>query len=423
MKILILLKYSKLKAAYWFLILLLNPFVANAMTELLLQLDTSQRFDSNPLRFTKNADITNTEGVIKKDDSILAADIRAAVIHRLDSPETRIVFIGQLGRRDYSQLSQLDNTEYNYRTAFEWRYGHLWTGLISFGKEQQLYNYLDGSLTSREMTHANNINGELNFQVSPDIEIPFALRKRQVTYDNPTNWLFDSQENIADVGVRYKSTSRSTVRSGIRSNEVTFPRRTEQQSELLDTRYRDNEFYIDSEWQYSILTRFSGRISALNRNYARLLEKDFSALTTEIKVNHEYSPKTNINIEIWNRPYGTTDRITLYTLTTGLQGAVSWRATPKTRLTFQVNKEIQRYQSVELAPTQSNPKLNRTRWGGGLVYSIERDVRVYFDFLRDRLDRGSLGAPIDQNTVKLGIEYSFENSQGMAQRTGLAGRR
>ena len=67
--------------------------------------------------------------------------------------------------------------------------------------------------------------------------------------------------------------------------------------------------------------------------------------------------------------------------------------------------------------------MNRTRWGGGLVYSIERDVRVYFDFLRDRLDRGSLGAPIDQNTVKLGIEYSFENSQGMAQRTGLAGRR
>ena len=415
-------KYFRLKSAYFFSIFFLSPLISNAMTEVLLQLDTSQRFDSNPLRFTKDADIKSADGVARNNDSILAGDVRGAIIHRLDSPETRIVFIGQLGHRDFNQLSQLDNTEYNYRTAFEWRYGHLWKGVVSFGKAQQLYNYLDGSLTSREMTHTKNANTELNFQISPDIEIPFSVRKRRVEYESPTNWLFDSQENIIDFGVRYKPASRSSLRSGLRSNEVTFPLRTELQSELLDVRYRDNELYIDSEWQYSILTRFSGRISVLNRNYVRLIEKDFSAVTTEIRVNHEYSPKTRFNMEIWNRPYGTTDRSTLYTLTTGFQAGVNWQVTPKTRLSFQANTEIQRYQSVVLSPGQSNPKLNRTRWGGGLVYSLERDIRIYFDFLRDRLDRGSLGASIDQNTLKLGIEYSFENSQGMAQRTGFAGR-
>ena len=110
-------KYFRLKSAYFFSVLLLIPLISNAMTEVLLQLDTSQRFDSNPLRFTKDANIKSADGLAKNSDSILAGDVRGAMIHRLDSPETRIIFIGQLGHRDFNKLSQLDNTEYNYNSA------------------------------------------------------------------------------------------------------------------------------------------------------------------------------------------------------------------------------------------------------------------------------------------------------------------
>ena len=401
----------------------MGPVVANAMTELLLQLDTSQRFDSNPLRFTRDAEIPIVINSGKKGDSITAADVRAAIIHPLDSPETRLLFTGQVGRRNFNQLTQLDNTDYSYRTAFEWRYGQMWRGAVALGNEQQLYNYFDGSLTSREMTHVENKNADLSFIISPDIEIPFSARSRRVEYDNPTNWVFSSHEQILDLGFRYRSTTRSIIRAGVKSNDVNYPRRTEQQSELLDSRYRDNELYVDSDWQYSILTRFTGRISALKRQYGRLSDKDFSAFTTEIKVNHDYSPKTTFNFEIWNRPYGTTDRATLYTLATGLQTGIVWRATSKIRTSLQASRELQRYQSVALDSGQSNPRLNRVRWGGGVVYAIERDISLYLDFSRDRLDRGSLGSPISQNTVKAGIEYSFENSAGLAQRTGFAARR
>jgi hypothetical protein len=415
--------FRPLRALSFILMLLVVPLSAGAVTELLLQLDTSQRFDSNPFRFTKDAAIPAAVNPGKKNDSIISADVRAAVIHPLDSPDTRLLFIGQIGRRNFNQLDQLDNTEYNYRTAFEWRYGQLWKGTISVGNDQQLYNYLDGSITNREMTHVVNRNADLVFVVSPDIEIPFSVRFRRTEYDTPTNWLFDSHEQIVDVGLRYRSTTRSIFRTGIRSNAVNYPRRTEQQSVFLDSRYKDREIYVDSDWQYSNFTRFSGRVSALNRHYSRLDEKDFTALTTEIKVNHDYSSKTRFNMEIWSRPYGTTDRATLYTLATGVQTGIVWQATAKTRGTLQASKELQRYQSVILDPGQSNPKLSRIRWGAGVVYAIERDISLYIDFFRDRLDRGSLGSTIDQNTVKAGIEYSFENSRGLAQRTGFGARR
>ena len=399
------------------------PLVSSAMTELLLQLDTSQKFDSNPLRFTNGDDFKNSGNYAKKNDAIIMADVRTAIIYPIISPETRVLFIGQIGRRDFNQFSQLDNTEYSYKTTFEWRYSQLWRGAISLGQSKQLYSYSDGSLTDREMTQTKNESAEWSFLVSPDIEIPFSVRKRKVMYQRPENELFESQERIIDLGVRYKSSTSSSVRTGIRSNGVDFPRRTEQQVESLDTHYRDNEFYVDSDWQYSILTRFSGRISVLSRNYERLSQKDFSALTTEVKLNHDYSPKTKINLDVWNRPYGATDRTTLYTIGTGIKAGLNWQLMPKTRLTFQAEKEIQRYQSVFLNPGQTNPKLNRIRWGGGVVYALERDIRIYIDFLKDRLDRGSLGTPIDQNVVKLGVEYSFENTSGLARRTGFADRR
>ena len=400
-----------------------HPLHALAMTELVLQLDSSLRYDSNPLRFTQDADIQAALGVAKKSDAVLANDVRFAVVHPLDSPQTRLLLTGQLGRRNYNQLTQLDNWEYAYKGALEWRWGDLWKGEFAHAQEQLLYGYLDGSLTTREMYHRTTDNVEVALRATPELDIPLAGRNRRVQYDSPVNWIFDSEERSVDLGVRFLSQTRSLVRGGVRSTEVQFPRRDALAVANLDSGYRDNELYAEADWQYSVFTRLGGRVSALNRKYDSLTTKNFSALTTEFRAIYEHSPLTRLTLEYWSRPYGTTDRTTLYTLVTGAQLGVRWQATPKTRVSALLTSEQQKYQYLALDPGQANPQLHRVRWGGGVVYAISRDVRAYVDGFREHLDRGSLGAGISQNLLRVGIEYTYENITGLAQRTGLGDRR
>ncbi len=393
------------------------------MTDLVLQLDSSWRYDSNPLRFTDDANVPAAIGHDRKGDSIMTTDVRGAVVVPLDSPQTRLILTGQLGRRSYDQLTQLDNTEYAYRAALEWRLGDLWRGELSHRDENQLFNYQNGGLTTREMVRSITELGEVALRVTPSLEVPLTLRSRRINYETPVNAGYDSEERSMDLGLRYQATTQSGVRGGLRRSTLTYPHRSAAQATTLDTGFADTELYLDGDWQYSVMTRFSGRVAAQKRAYDNLGQKNFSVLTTDLRVLHDYSPLTRFTLEVWNRPYGLTDPLTLYMITTGGQLGVRWQGTPKTRVNLSFAKEQQTYQYATLGPGQSNPKLDRTRIGGGVVYAWTPSVRIYVDGYRERLDRGNLGAGISQTFVRAGVEYTFENVSGLAQRTGLGDRR
>ena len=278
-------------------------------------------------------------------------------------------------------------------------------------------------MTSREMTHSTADNAELALRVSPDIEIPVAISRRQLTYDSPVNWAFDNEERSSDVAVRFKSTTGSNFRVGVRSTDVIAPRRSAAQISSLDSGFKDKEIYAQTNWQYSVLTGFGGRIASLQRAYANLDTMNFSALTTELNVNHEFSPKTRVTLDVWKRPYGITDPATLYALGTGAQLGTRWQASAKTRISLQASNETQRYYASNLALGQSNAELTRRRLGGGVDYEITRGVRLYADGYRDQLSRGTLGADIEQNVFRIGLEYTYENMPGVAERANLGGKR
>ncbi|TXT40172.1 MAG: hypothetical protein FD135_1566 [Comamonadaceae bacterium] len=409
----------------WFVLFftsfLLSPNQANATTELALQLDVSWLQDSNPLRFAQDVNLNRVLPGGKLEDSVLANDLRFALIHPLDSPETRLVFTGQLGQRRFEQMTQLNHTESAYKASFEWRWSDQWKGALSHLKAQQLYAYENGSLTDREMTHWVTDKAELALQITPDIEVPLAISARQLAHDLPVNWVFDRDEKIVDAGVRFRTTSGSMLGLGVRSTEVTSPKRTAQQVSSLDSGYQDKEVYAESSWQYSALTRFDGRIASLHRSYVNLSAMNFSAMTTELKVRYDYSAKTRLTLDLWSRPYGVTDPAVLYAIGAGARLGARWQATAKTRLSLQASNEAQRYHSSYMALGPFNTELNQRRMGGSIDYAATRAIRFYVDGFREQLRRGALGADIAQNVFRLGFEYTYENMPGVAERNLFGG--
>jgi len=391
---------------------------ARATSELVLQMESSWRYDSNPFRLTENANVQAILGTGSKADAVQANDLRVEFVQPLDSPETRLVFAAQLGHRSYQQLP-LDNTEYAARVAFEWRLGYLWAGKLLHAKELQLYDYQNGNLTTRDMLHRTTSSADLVLQVSPTIQIPLAIKVQRSNYDTLANSVFDSHDRGVDLGVRSLFGGGSTITFGLSSTEVSFPQRTGVLLGSLDSRYEDDEIYLASDWQYSALTRFSTRIAEMRRRYATLNSRDFSAITTELKLLHNYSPKTIFGISFWSRPYGLTDSAVLYTMNTGILLNASWRLSEKTILTAYSRNELQRYQYVDPAQGPLSTEFDQRRLGGSIGYAASRDFQLYAAGFRDQMTQGNSSVRISQNTLRVGLEYTFENVSGLAQRAGF----
>lgn len=404
------------------LTLCLPSAVALAATELVLQLDSSVRTDSNPLRFAQDVDVKAAIGTDKTRDTIAQNQIKGAVVIPLDSPETRLVMTGLLGRLNYNQLAPLDTTEYAYSAALEWRFGPLWKGKLLHSQAQQLYAYRDGSLTSKEQTHESTTRAEVSLRMTPDIELPVAVQHKTSRYELPVNAPFDGNTQTMDAAIRMTTGMQSRVQAGIRTTRTTFTQRTADQIATLDNHFRDDELYLESVWAYSVMTQFSGRVSALHRSYNVLASRDFSAMPIELSVVHNYSPLTKLTLEAWNRYYGGLDAATLYSRATGAQLGVRWQASVKTRVSAQLLQESLRNQSVTLQTGVVNPEFNRMRWGGGVVYALTPETRVYADGFKERYTRGAFGPDILQNTLRVGLEYTFENIPNIAMRNGLGDR-
>lgn len=394
-----------------------------APAELVLQLDSSLRYDSNPLRFPDTTPVPPSLGTTQKSSSYLANEVRGALVQPLDSPETRLILSGNLSHQNYQNLNTLNNTEGALRGIFQWRLGELWRGELSHIREQQLFRPLDGGVTDRVMIQAATTSALVALRPTPELEFPVQIGQQTIEYNSAALQAYNRKDQTLDASARWRTWSTSTLRGGMRSVRSTFSLRTPEQVIALDSEYEDRELYAGAEWQYSVKTRLSGRVGYLQRHYAHLTTRDFSVLTTEAQLLYEYSPLTRVQLELWNRPFGMTDPNNLYSIATGAQGSVRWFATPKTRVTAALTQERQTYEPTATGAALGTPVLNRQRWAAGLVHELTRDLRVYAEGFRETVKRGALGADIHQNALRVGLEYSYENLTGVAQRNGLAERR
>ena len=269
-----------MKLLYALALLSLN---VQAGSELVLQLDSSLRYESNPFFLSKNVDAGNVEEIgVRGDDRVLANDVRFLATHALDSPETRLVFEGQLGQRDYARLERLNHQPHAYRAGLEWRQGPLWSGAVFHSQDKKMFDYQDGFLTTRELVHRTQDQLTVSLNVTPDFAIPVTVTEKRVTYDTVNNAFNESKDHSVDAGVTWRSGTTSKLGSGLRLNNVRFTNRTSEQIANLDEQYRDQELYLDADWQYSVKTRLGGRVAALRREYASLSNLNFSATTASL---------------------------------------------------------------------------------------------------------------------------------------------
>ncbi|QDL53403.1 hypothetical protein [Rhodoferax aquaticus] len=388
------------------------PGGAWGMTELVLQMDTSWSHDSNPERV----------GTDDASDNLAATELRLAIVQALDSPGTRLLLNAQAGDNRYGHFDGLNSSPQAYNGAFEWRWTDAWRGAVSQSYKRQPYDVVDASRTRRDVFTQTDASASLTLQITPWISFPMELRSGQLGYDTPANTGSNTRSNAWLMGARMDTGTGSSVGVGVQSTEVRFPERTDTQAVNGGTGYRAQEVYLDALWQYSPLTRVSVRMAPIERRYDGLVGKNFTELATQAQLRYTPSPLTNWTLDWSDQPTDTTDTAALYTRVNRLQWGAQWRPSAKTQVVMSLSQERQNNQTA-LASAAASPEFKRYRFGLGVVYAATPDVRVYVDGSTDRTERGAALADILQNTLRVGVEYTFENLPDLAQRVGLGGRR
>ena len=422
--------FSK-KPGAWLALGLLSFMVQQAQAadtvELVLQLETSLTSDNNPFRFyqqTASPDQTEADpsSKFRDRDTVTGTDVRAGAIIPLLSERTRLILTGSLGNRHYKNYKELDHHLTAADGTLEWAVGKVFNGHVFAGKEDRLFQYINGSLTEKDISHQKRAGADINTKLNDEWSVNVRLDKAGLNYDLPLNQLYNFDENSKQLSVRYYSPTGSSVEIGGRRAETTFPDRTEQDIADLDHAYKESEVYLDAEWRYSSKSVTSAHFGIIRRKYDVLSERDTNLSNILWRGTYHYSPKLRLDLQLWDRPFTIVDRTVIYVLSKAVRFDAQWKYSDKSQMNFSTlfqnsdNVLVPRLSGLGDGASRKE-KLARIGFGGS--YEFERGFRIVLDSFYEKVKRESDGVNLKQTVVKLGLEYTYENLPGSNAHMGL----
>lgn len=407
----------------WLTCLALWAQPAQALVETAVQLESSWASDSNPLRLPQGADLPALINRNSARSNVLAADVRAAIIAPLMSDDTRLEITGSEGRRSYQQLPELDHQVQHLDSRLVWRLDRLWRGQFQYTNDTDLYQPQNEVLTSRDMVRQQQTGSELALRVSEELELPLTLSRLTVRHDNPQNQFLDLDQDSAQVAARYVSPLGSTAVAGLRVATSDYPYRSASDAASLDTRYVDHQGFVDVDWAYSPLTHLRARLATLSRSYQNLGQSNFSRPLGGLGLSYEPSVKTRLEAGWSRQVYDSSSPGVLYYLSDAFQASLLWRWSDLTRLRLQASHARQQNTpafGAGAVPVLPDNVVNHL--GASVDYALTRGWTLYAEGSRDRFGTVGGGPAIDQNVLRVGLQYNYESVPGATVRGRLNNR-
>ena len=398
-----------------------------ATNELVLQLDTALTSNSNTFRFYQKprAELSSELPVDEPKDNPAAIphlretsldlELRSAVTIPLLSDQTRLILMGSLGQHHYKNYRQLDYRSHAADGIFEWQLTPAMRGRIAYGREDKLFQYLNGSLTDLDVSHQKRAVAELVSKVANDWLLAAKLNKTELNYDLPQNKVYDFEDKNATLSVKYNSPTGSSLELGVRRGQTDYPDRDQRQQIDLDTRYRENELYFDAEWKYSAKTQTSLHLGLVNREYQNLHERDTRLKNIIWRGTYFYSPQLRLDMQLWDRPFSIVDPTILYVTSQAMRFDAFWRWSEKTSLNASLllqnsdNLLIPRLADLNREQVR---KERVQRIGLGAKYEIERGLNLYLDGFYEKSRRLGDGSFLNQAVLRMGLNYTYETLPG-----------
>lgn len=409
-------------------IALISAFAgSSSAAELALQLETSLRSDSNPLKFYDNpAPGGPGPGPVQQEqrggDKVTGASLRAGVLIPLASDQTRLILTGSLGSAHYKDYSQLNHRESAGDATLDVSIANNVLLQAHAGTGKKLFQYINGSLTDRDLVTSRQTDLNAYWKLMNDFQFNAGLYRNQTNYELAVNQLYNNHEKGGQFFLRYTSPTGSSVQAGVRQGEAQFTDRDFRQIADLDQGYKERELAADIEWLYSSKTVFSGHLGKIRREYHFDDSRDTYLTNLVLRGTYHFSPSLRFDLQLFNRPYSLIDPAIQYVTATGQRLDLSWNYSPKWKMNLSYlhqNSEQQLIERIVRARGYATRNEKLQRFGAGAVWQFDPRWRLMLDGIAERSNRDEDGLRQSQRIISLALEYTFENQTGSADKLRL----
>ena len=391
---------KRLAAVYIVSLLLVpsSPPLANDIIldgiDYILRMETSYQSNSNPGLASEVHD--NVES-----SNVMVNSIGMALRIPLLSDDTRLDIAGVGGDARYSGQHQFNHQPRRLDTKFHWRATDLFDGNLGYESERRRYES-DRIWPDSDTVDTRRLSARLGVNLSDSLTLPIVnVFEEKSGYQSEQNrQLFDSTEKGWEVAGKYQSLTGSSVAIGLVNSETHYPLRHQLNRSDLDDAYSDRELFAETYWQYSVKTGLYTRLGWLSREYETISGRDTNLLHLDTQAIWQYSPKTELRLGLWQRPFNNDEDPNItYSSLRGFGLSAGWQPSPKLALSLYGSYELQ-------DDTQtSGEKVNstRTRLGPRLAWKAHPNISVIVDGYQTRKSGDIPSNNYKQAVVRLGV--------------------
>ncbi len=210
-----------------------------------------------------------------------------------DQPYRRQRFYGSANVQYnyYQQLSQLNNTSYAANLGWDWATIERLSGTLLASSSQNLGNYggIDrtGPINIKNTQSFNNAFATVNYGLVSLLELNGRLGYSRVSYTAPQYAQYELEQSTATIGVRKQFGGQLTLGTGFTYTKGDYF--------SIGREFDRDDIFISGVWEYSGLSRFSGRLNYTKINYTGLNPLDESGLTGYVRWAYQATGKIDLS--------------------------------------------------------------------------------------------------------------------------------
>ncbi|WP_373018208.1 outer membrane beta-barrel protein [Thiomicrorhabdus sp.] len=297
-------------------------------------------YDDNILRLDKNSTST-----LKREDSV--TQLSAGLDVNVEFSQQTLQIKGLLTQHNYQNNSQLDNTQEQLDTSFNWKIGRALEGDITHRYTKKLANLSDNQtigLSGSQQT-INDLGISADFAIAPDWKLGASYSDNKLDFVDDPNNLYNRKDQIYETRIVYTSKRENLIGLKYKQQQSTYPARDYIDGvSTIDSGYTLDSVYLTGNWrpyEKLILISQAGFQSLTNDH---LKARDFQGFSGRILAIWNKSPKFRVQTMFYNEINPTEEISASYAESTAFSVEPSWQVTAKSNLQLTLKNEYRDYQ-------------------------------------------------------------------------------
>lgn len=375
-----------------------------------LQEQTQYFYRSNPF-------LAESGSPRKSANMVWLHGVRGAVVVPLGSERTRLELAGSYGKLSYNREKLLDYHPYHGLVRLPWQAGNLWVGNIEFEQDASEYRWLDRTWPQGDTLSTGRRYANLGLRLTDSLTAPIlTFGQSDIRYRQQINHSFDQHANWTQISGRYQGVGRSLAQFGLRDTNGLYLHRLDALAEVLGRRFKEHKIYFDVTWDLSEKTVIGAHLDWSPRRYLDVWERDATLWNVEGRAGWDYSVKTRFDGRIWHQSYpNDRDIDVLYSTYTGVQVTMRWEASPKTFASLSAVHELQDDTLPNGDGTLSRVTRSN-RLGARVEWSVGPRVAVVLDAWRNQVGGRHGRSSYTDNMLRVSLVFGYGNGVGSPER-------